>query len=474
MFYIEYKILEKLKIEHLFSFKHIKQLKIEVEKLPKIYVILSENAQILQDFQRIGAWTGLQCTLVLSTLDISGIFFEQVNKNIDLIKKGFFPNFTTSTFFQQKYLYEIIDKLNSENPEISIKSKLFNDKINDHLKVVTAIRTSFKFSDYKKHRFILSNEKCIFSPHIGGNDISINKQFNVILNRIIYQSDFMNYKILLQNMTEYATINTDVVVIDNLNNLDGFLLRDKMVDLLKNFIKTDKIKKLNDHYGYNLVFPISQYVSLKLLLDFEAHKQYLEKNNIDLPIIVKFQSDNREVCHQMLLIISENGLRNLSEFVKKFDTENTYCVVQKFANHGGQVIKSYRFCNGSKTYYRPSIPDMIPEYEKTFEEFERGYFNFRTEDLMTKKVLELWKKFKNEEFIESLVDEKYLEEVSAVFEDFVEKTLFGLDFLYDYTNKTYLIIDCNNFPGYKELEKVFWKYLTEHILFYNKQKKIIK
>jgi hypothetical protein len=168
----------------------------------------------------------------------------------------------------------------------------------------------------------------------------------------------------------------------------------------------------------------------------------------------------------MLLIITENGLRNLPEFITKFDVENTFCVIQKYSNHGGQVLKLYRFNNGANTFFRPSLPDMFPKYEKEFEEFNQGYFKFRTEELLSKKVLDLWKKFEIPVKIQSLVDQKYMEEISNIFEDFVEKTLFGLDFLYDYENKTYLLIDCNNFPGYKELEKVFWKELTAHILFY--------
>ena len=168
----------------------------------------------------------------------------------------------------------------------------------------------------------------------------------------------------------------------------------------------------------------------------------------------------------MLLIISEDGLRNVSEFVEKFDLEKTFCVLQKYSNHGGEVMKLYRFNHSAKTFFRPSIADMFPEYEQKFEEFSRGYFKFRTEDLLSKRVLDLWKRFDNPVQIKSLINEKYLEEVSSVFEEFSEKTLFGLDFLYDYANKTYLVVDCNNFPGYKEMEKVFYKDLTDHVIYY--------
>jgi len=138
-----------------------------------------------------------------------------------------------------------------------------------------------------------------------------------------------------------------------------------------------------------LIFPNSKYVSIKLLLDYEENKKFLKENSIDLPIIIKFQSERKEICHQMVLVITDNGLKNLPEFVKNFDLNNTFCVVQKFANHGGCVLKLYRFNNGSKTYCRPSIPDMFEYYETKFEEFNRGYFTFKTEELLSNRILNL-------------------------------------------------------------------------------------
>jgi hypothetical protein len=470
-FYAEYRILHTLKLEHFFTFLLNSQLVQNVTHSPKRYIVLSEAASVVQDFQKLGAWTGLIVTLVLSYLDLSGPYFELVQRNIQLINQGFMPDFTATTFFQQKYIIELIASLNAKHEGSACNRGMLEESLSSKILVFTAIRTSFKYSDYKKHRFILSNERCIYYPHVGGNEIFFKKNFNVLLNRIIYQADFLNYKQLLDHMMNYVSINKQVLLIDNLKNIDGFLLRDKMVALLSDFTKLESIRKLNDKYNVKMEFPSSEYVSLKIFLDYEIISGFMKKHNINLPIIVKFQSDNREVCHQMVLIISENGLKNINEFVKNFDVDNTFCVIQKYANHGGQVMKLYRFNNGSRTYFRPSIADMFSNYEEKFEEFQRGYFKFRTEDLLSKNILELWKKFDSPVNIETLVDQKYLNEVSSVFENFVEKTLFGLDFLYDYENKVYLVIDCNNFPGYKELEKVFWKDLTEHINFYlNKHK----
>ncbi len=57
----------------------------------------------------------------------------------------------------------------------------------------------------------------------------------------------------------------------------------------------------------------------------------------------------------------------------------------------------------------------------------------------------------------------YLVEISRSFQKFSDVSLFGLDFLYDHVNKEYYVIDCNLYPGYKELLHEFNGILTNHI-----------
>ena len=206
-FYVEYKILEFMKLSHYFSFETIDNLQSKMTLFPKKYIILSEDLKILQIFNKLGTWTGLLVTLVLSYSDLSGSYFKLVTNNLEIIKQGFKPNFTATTFFQQKYIFEVIFSLLNEYNNNIANENILEEKLKNKVIVVTAIRTSFKYSDYKKHRFIFSNEKVIFYPHVGGNDISVNKKFQVILNRIIYQQDFLNYKIFLNNMMNYANNN---------------------------------------------------------------------------------------------------------------------------------------------------------------------------------------------------------------------------------------------------------------------------
>ena len=62
-----------------------------------------------------------------------------------------------------------------------------------------------------------------------------------------------------------------------------------------------------------------------------------------------------------------------------------------------------------------------------------------------------------------------LSKIGEKFETFSGDSLFGLDFLLDMEDlkdKKYYLIDINQFPGYKELNKNMGQILLEHILFY--------
>ena len=80
-------------------------------------------------------------------------------------------------------------------------------------------------------------------------------------------------------------------------------------------------------------------------------------------------------------------------------------------------------------------------------------------------------KFNNNSDVPKLADYKLMQRLSELFETYSCKTLFGLDFIFDIKNNCYAILDCNYFPGYKEIEKDFGKHLTEHIIFYHNKNK---
>lgn len=141
-------------------------------------------------------------------------------------------------------------------------------------------------------------------------------------------------------------------------------------------------------------------------------------------------------------------------------------MLQSFVNHGGYVTKLYRSNRESQIFFRPSLPDASLDLTEKFEQYKNGYFKISTDQLLSENYIEFWKKLSNDRDIENLVNKEYLVALSEIFENFSESTLFGLDFIYDKIKNEYYIIDCNEFPGYKEINNIFNDILIKHIVSY--------
>jgi hypothetical protein len=94
-----------------------------------------------------------------------------------------------------------------------------------------------------------------------------------------------------------------------------------------------------------------------------------------------------------------------------------------------------------------------------------------TSDLVSQKYKDFWKKITHNSTIESKICRDFLNGVGQEFENFTKETLFGMDFVYDYQINEYYLIDLNQYPGYKEINKEFNTWLIDHIiLHYNDHK----
>ena len=146
--------------------------------------------------------------------------------------------------------------------------------------------------------------------------------------------------------------------------------------------------------------------------------------------------------------------------------------MQQFINHGGYIIKLYRIANKSYFFYRPSFPDSKIEFINKYEEYKRGFLELTTNFLVSNEYKIFWQKVNgvNSNYKDN-VDENLLSKIGEKFEQFSGDSLIGLDFLLDIENlenKKYYLIDVNQFPGYKELNKDMGKIIQEHILYYVK------
>ena len=343
-----------------------------------------------------------------------------VKSNIEYItQQGRFHDFACSFFFQMKIIYEYVNEIKNtaieinkeqkDNKTLSSTTNVMKGKNAEALRkiikernliVITLIKVLFEYSDFKKSRFVRSGDQVLFIPHLGGDDITINGEFNAVLQRIIYAHDIAYYQTLINNIEDTARLNPKLKVIDGFDNNQIFFERKSMSNFLKNFVKSMQILELNEKYGLKVQFPESYYLNLTEFTNLLQLKTTMRENNLKLPLIIKFEGDKNSVMkHLMFIILSESGLLNFIEYCSKYNKDgksalfillDLYFVIQNFNNHGGSVLKQYRSCSQGKVYFRHSIPDLHESYENEYEEFKNGYMHFQTSDLASESFHKFW------------------------------------------------------------------------------------
>ena len=96
-------------------------------------------------------------------------------------------------------------------------------------------------------------------------------------------------------------------------------------------------------------------------------------------------------------------------------------------------------------------------------EYQKGYFKFETKDMGTQAFKDFWKSINGENNnFQNLVNERFLGDVAARYEDASGDSLVGLDFIMDMKKKIYYLIDINPFPAYSELYNEMNEVFAEH------------
>ena len=253
----------------------------------------------------------------------------------------------------------------------------------------------------------------------------------------------------------------EIFFCNNTENTKLFLSRGKQIEMITNFIK--------EYNSTKVVLPKSIEEPYLNIETFEKFNEFINKNNLKYPLMLKFTGDRKKYEHLIINIVCEEGLKNFVEYFKEYtcddNKEKIKIVIQQFVNHGGYVIKLYRINNKSYFYYRPSFPDSKKEFINKYEEYKRSFLELSTSELVTNEYKEFWKKVNgvNDNYKDN-VDEQFLSEVGENFEKYSGDSLVGLDFLLDINKGIYYLIDINQFPGYKELFNDFHDILEEHII----------
>ena len=303
------------------------------------------------------------------------------------------------------------------------------------------------------------------------NKFYISNEFqkpNGIISKLSSKICLNEYGQLINDLIKIKQENPEIFFYNNPENTFAYLNRGLQIEMINRFIK--ECLKNNE----KIFLPKSKEEEYTKIDTYETFKKLMDDNNIKFPLMLKFSGETEKYDHLIINIVCDSGLKNFidyfSGYTKNDKKVKIKIVLQQFINHGGYIIKLYRIANKSYFFYRPSFPDSKIEFINKFPEYKRGFLELSTNKLVSKEYKTFWQKVNgiNNDYNKN-VDENILSKIGEKFEKFSGDSLIGLDFLLDIENikdKKYYLIDVNQFPGYKELNKDMGDILKEHIMHY--------
>ena len=453
----------------------------------KKYIIFDSRLENLLYYHSLGCFTVYLAHLVKMDLknDEEKNYIDKFNnENLAILNKyGLFFDFSITFMIQ---ILDYISYISNYEKELKpYKGKTLTEKIiskTGAYNIILIYRFFFKKGEIKRVNFFMCNNKVIYTTYIGDNKKDCYSYFNKLYISNEYQKPrgliaklsskicLNEYGQLIKDLIKIKQENPDIYFFNNPENTSKYLNRGEQLIMINRFIK----ECLNNNE--NILLPKSKEEDYKNIDTYEKFIKFMNENDIVFPLMLKFSGETIKYDHLIINIVNDAGLKNFinyfEEYTKKDNKEKIKIVVQKFINHGGYIIKLYRITNKSYFFYRPSFPDSKIEFINKYEEYKRGFLELTTNFLVSNEYKTFWQKLNgvNSNYKDN-VDENLLSKIGEKFEQFSGDSLIGLDFLLDIENlenKKYYLIDVNQFPGYKELNKDMGKIIQEHILYYVK------
>ena len=149
-------------------------------------------------------------------------------------------------------------------------------------------------------------------------------------------------------------------------------------------------------------------------------------------------------------------------------------IIQKYVNHGGEMIKT--FCINGKSYefIRPSIPNLDKNSSNNF--FKNGECNLTNELIYQSRKNKIFgEEIEEKDNINKILEEKFniVKKITLLFLEKTKITLVGLDFLYDNINDIFYILEVNYFPSYRELGNKINNEFDQHVIKYYNEYKLV-
>lgn len=401
-------------------------------------------------------------------------YINSINDNNirTLEEKGIFFDFSLTFMIQSMNYINYMDNYDAELKDI--KGKTLSEKIINKTgayNVLLIYRFFFIEKEVQRAQFFLCTDKIMYTTYIGDHFkncyyflqkyyVSGNySKIDCVLCKLCTSCCLTTYPQLISDLSAIRKENPEIFFNTNPDNVEICLTRGLLVNLMKNFINKISSNKL--------ILPTTYEVPYTSIDTYNKFNQYLSRNGLKYPLMLKFDGPVTKYDHLQINLICDKGLKNFISYFKEYSANNDKTkikiIVQEFIQHGGYLIKLYRIKKTNYIYYRPSLPDIQEDMMTKCPEYQKGYFKFETKDMGTQAFKDFWKKINGENNnFKDFVNERFLGNVAAQYEEDSGDSLVGLDFIMDVKKGIYYLIDINPFPAYSELYNEMNQVFSDH------------
>ena len=443
---------------------------------PRKCLICDYDLNTLYYYHKLGCFTIYLSHLAKMSLPTQEDkdYINHINENNIkfLDEKGIFFDFSLTFMIQSINYIKYMENYNTELKEVS--GKTLSEKIINKtgaFNVLLIYRFFFIEKELQRVQFFLCNDEIIYTTYIGdhfkncynylqkyyiSDDYS---KINCVLCKLCTSCCLSTYPQLISDLSKIRKEHPEIFFNTNPENVEICLTRGLLVNLMKNFLK---------EIGSNeLILPTTYEVSYPNIDTYSKINSFLSRNNLQYPIMLKFDGPDPRYDHLQANIINDKGLKNFISYFRGFvgndDKQKIKVIVQQFIQHGGYLIKLYRIKRTNYIYYRPSLPDIQEDMMNKCQEYKKGFFKFETKDMGTQNFKDFWKRINGENnTFKDNVNERFLGKVAAQYADTYGDSLVGLDFIMDVKKGIYYLIDINPFPAYSELYNEMNQVFAEH------------
>ena len=443
---------------------------------PKKCLICDYDLNNLYYYHSLGYFTIYLSHLAKMSLptEESKDYINNINDtNIKILEeKGIFFDFSLTFMIQSMNYINYIDNYETELKDF--KGKTLSEKIINKTgayNVLLIYRFFFIEKELPRVQFFLCSDKIIYTTYIGDHFkncyyfiekyyLSRNySKINCVLCKLCTSDCLKTYSQLISDLSLIRKENPDIFFNTNPENVEICLTRGLLINLTQNFI--------NEINSRKLLLPTTYEIPYLNIDTYDKFNTFLTSNNLKYPLMLKFDGPESKYDHLQINLICDKGLKNFISYFKEFssndDSSKIKIIVQEFIQHGGYLIKLYRIKKTNYIYYRPSLPDIQENMIEKCPEYEKGFFKFETKEMGTQAFKDFWRRINGENNnFQNFVNERFLGDVAAKYEDLSGDSLVGLDFIMDVKKGIYYLIDINPFPAYSELYNDMNQIFAEH------------